>query len=663
LRNHKLYWHNKKTDGYEKQAKITNEAGKLCRVDEDELSRIEAAINETEVFLKSAAAKLSLARQNLLLAIDKIESKYRGELAINEDALRVHCGKLSYSLGMEVRDDTDFWKLNSELKWCADLKTLKGSHTLGSNFINNACDRDDEFIKKMSSNILALKAWREITSPSYEKFVKLFEQDLRGLTLLQLFDMISSCKDNFASLEYLIDYRIAEKRLADLEMDTYLEKVKEIELNSDKIVPVFEKCFYRSWLDAVIPNYISVRDFRKLSQDEQIASFRELDKSHLEISKAMVLSKLISRVPNLNASSASTNAEVALLKREIPKQRKLMPIRQIIAKLPTLLPALKPCIMMSPLSVSTYFGGSDFEFDVVIFDEASQLRTGNAIGAIFRANQVIIAGDNKQLPPTNFFASIMSTSDEYEEDEDGGVSDTGAYTSLLDEAVMLPTQKLLWHYRSRHEHLIAFSNAKIYGRELMTFPSPEEKADGIGVEYVYVQGGTYDRGGRNGNRTEAAKVVELIFEHFRTHPKRSIGIVAFGKTQQTAIQEALDNKRRANPMFEHFFKEDINEPLFIKNLETVQGDEGDTIILSIDMAVRHPGYNGRFAIGIECDGATYHSARTARERDRLRQTLLEDIGWKIYRIWSTDWIKDSNTAGDRLLAAVKKAINDYHEPI
>jgi len=377
--------------------------------------------------------------------------------------------------------------------------------------------------------------------------------------------------------------------------------------------------------------------------------------------------------------------------------------------------------------------------------------------------------------------SSISTSDDFEEDEDGFIDDTGAYDSLLDEATILPSQTLLWHYRSRHEDLIAFSNAKIYQGNLITFPSSVQKQEGMGVEYIHVVDGTYNRGGKNGNRAEAKKVADLVFEHFKNNPQRSLGIIAFGEVQQTAIQDALIERRKANPEFEPFFKDDLEEDLFIKNLETVQGDERDTIIFSIgyapdetgkflmnfgplsrdggerrlnvavtraryniklvgsilptdidtdkisrqgpkllrlyidyaingstvllsetlesadgsqfdspfeesvyeflttngyevstqvgcsgyriDLAVRHPQYNGRFAIGIECDGAMYHSARTARERDRLRQTVLENMGWVIYRVWSTDWIKDRHTEGARLLDAINNAINNYREEI
>jgi very-short-patch-repair endonuclease len=459
------------------------------------------------------------------------------------------------------------------------------------------------------------------------------------------------------------------------------------------------------------------------------------------------------------------------------KQRNIMPVRKLFRTIPNLLLTLKPCLMMSPLSVSLFLEGETYKFDTVIFDEASQVCTENAIGAIFRGKQVIIAGDSKQLPPTNFFTA--STSDvEYDIDDDE-VDDTNAYESILDEANLLPERTLLWHYRSRHEHLIAFSNTKIYRNNLITFPSNIDKIADNGVEYIFVKDGFYDRGGKRGNVPEAKKIAELVFEHFRKQPNRSLGVIAFGEVQQQAIDAEIRSMRIRNQEYEHFFNEEKNEPFFIKNLENVQGDERDTIIFSIgyakdaagvfrmnfgplnksggerrlnvaitrakfniklvgsimptdididrissdgpkllrgyidfaingtdalikiatpsdfvqhdspfeeavynfldrkgykldtqvgcseyriDMAVKHPTLSGIYILGVECDGATYHSARTARERDRLRQDVLENRGWKIYRIWSTDWIKDSITEGEKLINAIENAIYSYSIP-
>ena len=679
-----------------------------------------------------------------------------------------------------IVEPSNYVELKSKLEWTQNFQDLVHKYNLGNNFVVSACNAEKETLSHLSDNIAKIKVWQIKITPMLDKFTNLFDaerkQAFNNFALQILSDQINACKNNFTSLEHLIDFKNVEKKLTELGLSAYLEKAKEINLDAKNLVPVFKKCFYRSWLDSICPKFETINEFRRLRQDEKIALFKELDMSHMEISKAMLISKLVSTLPNFDAFNS--NSEVALLRREMAKQRKLMPTRKLIAALPNLLPTLKPCIMMSPLSVSTYLGDSAFEFDAVIFDEASQVRTEEAIGAIFRAKNTIIAGDSKQLPPTDFFSTSMSSHDEYTENEEGETDDTGAYESLLDEAIMLPTQTLLWHYRSRHEHLIAFSNQKIYNGNLTTFPSSVEKIKGMGVEYVHVVGGIYDRGGRNGNKAEAKCVAELTLEHFSQYPNRSLGIIAFGEVQQSAITDALIEKRRANPTFENFFKENKEESLFIKNLETVQGDERDTIIFSIgyapdvagkfimnfgplsrnggerrlnvavtrarynlklvgsilptdidvertsgqgpkllrlyidfaingavailgekvaseglwfdspfetsvynfltengfdvatqvgcsgyriDMAVRHPKYNGRYAIGIECDGAMYHSARTARERDRLRQTVLEDMGWKIYRIWSTDWIKDRFIEQQRLMEAVKNAINDYHE--
>lgn len=735
-------------------------------------------------YYKSASKLTYLQELEALSTAEDVlckKSAYQNQSIITgcNEILTSHYAALSCALGLVIDDTTDFDNLVQILKWCLNFKTVIDIYSLGSTFIEETCARSEDLHNAMDASSRALGEWSQRTGFSYQKFAELFstEEPFQKLTLSQLAEKVRSCRDNFVRLEHLVDYRKAEERLRTLGIAAYLRKAKEISLPFDELVPVFKKCFFRSWLDEVIPTRTSIREFRRLRQDGQIASFRELDKSHLEISKALVLQKLISRLPNFDTFSA--NGEIALLRREMAKQRKLMPTRLLIANLPNLLPALKPCVMMSPLSISTYLGSSDFEFDAVIFDEASQVRTEDALGAIFRAGQVIIAGDSKQLPPTDFFTSSISVYDDYTEDEDGIINDAGAYESLLDESALLPTQTLLWHYRSRHEHLIAFSNAKIYKGSLTTFPSSSERSEGLGVEYVHVPDGIYDRGGRNGNKSEAAQVAKLVFEHFQTYPDRTLGIIAFGEVQQNAIIDAIIETRRNNPAFEPFFKEDRDEAIFIKNLETVQGDERDTIIFSIgyapdatgkftmnfgplsreggerrlnvavtrarynlklvgsilptdiitdrvssdgpkllrqyidfaingtnaitgeltvnegtwfdspfeasvyeflakngynavtqvgcsgyriDMAIRHPNYDGRFAIGIECDGAMYHSARTARERDRLRQTVLEDMGWNIYRIWSTDWVKNRNFEGARLLASIENAISNYREP-
>jgi len=609
-------------------------------------------------------------------------------------------------------------------------------------------------------------------------FIDLFEKEeiIFSKSLSELRTSIINCIDNFSALEEYIDYCDMAGKSRELGLEDFIFHASQADLQAEMIISAFNKQFYNALLDAILPEFDAVNKFRRQKQDDNISLFKELDLSHIEISKAALISKLTSCLPAFDAFT-SEHDEIGLLKRELVKKRKLMPIRKLFASLPNLLPVLKPCMMMSPLSVSTYFSDSNYEFDTVIFDEASQIRTHDAICAISRAKQTIIAGDSKQLPPTDFFNISTSAQNDINDDNET-INDNGAYESLLDEASLLPSQTLLWHYRSRHEHLIAFSNNKIYQGNLITFPSPEEKAEDIGVQYIYVPNGIYDRGGGNGNLAEAEIVAELVFEHICKNSNRSLGIIAFGEVQQTAIMDALLHKRRSYPEFEQYFNEDTEESIFIKNLETVQGDERDTIIFSIgyapdingrfimnfgplsrkggerrlnvaitrarynvklvgsikpvdidleritgegpkllksyiefaingsidfqnetknhktltdgslfekavydfliihgfnvetqvgcseykiDMAVKCPGNSNKYIIGIECDGIMYNSARTTRERDRLRQTLLEGMGWKLYRVWSTDWIKDPKNEGKKLIAAIEDAINNNSE--
>lgn len=282
--------------------------------------------------------------------------------------------------------------------------------------------------------------------------------------------------------------------------------------------------------------------------------------------------------PGTGKSQTITNIMSWTLRREAEKRRRQKPLRKLFAEIPELLLTLKPCLLMSPLSVSQFLAAGLFRFDVVIFDEASQVLPEDAVGAIFRGDQLIVVGDREQLPPTSFFAAGISDA---AWDGDGEEDEADAFDSILEEcAAVLDRSDLRWHYRSRHEHLIAFSNAEIY-RNLVTFPGASQEGADQGLEFIYVPDGVYDRSGSRTNRVEAKRVADLVFEHVRRHPKRSLGVVTFSQAQQDAVEAQLRQMRLANPEMEPFFREDGEEPFFIKNLENVQGDERDTIILSV----------------------------------------------------------------------------------
>ena len=345
----------------------------------------------------------------------------------------------------------------------------------------------------------------------------------------------------------------------------YVQQIEEQKIKPYQILPIFQKRFFRLWLDAVLPEYPAVLNFRRLNQENTIREFCELDRMQFEIAKARIKSKLINDLPLLDKFTSGMD-EVGILKRELGKQRKIMPIRKLFRHIPNLLLVLKPCLMMSPLSVSLFLEADTYQFDTVIFDEASQVCTENAIGAIARGKQVVIAGDSKQLPPTSFFSASTSDTDDYDTDDEED-DDSAAYESILDEANLLPERTLLWHYRSRHEHLIAFSNAKIYHNNLITFPSNVDRVPDNGVEYFYVKEGFYDRGGKKGNVPEAKRVAELVFEHFKKHPNRSLGVIAFGEVQQQAIETMLREMRLRNQQYERFFNEEKEDAFFSKTLK------------------------------------------------------------------------------------------------
>jgi hypothetical protein len=260
-----------------------------------------------------------------------------------------------------------------------------------------------------------------------------------------------------------------------------------------------------------------------------------------------------------------------VLRHEVSRKRKLRPLRELFSQAMQPIQTLKPCLLMSPLSVSTFLDPSKAKFDLVIFDEASQVRPEDAIGPIMRGKQVIVVGDSKQLPPTDFFRELN--------DEEDDVPDL---ESILDKcSSSMPQRMLLWHYRSRQESLIAFSNRQFYGGRLLTFPSAMLDRCGLGVELVHVADGRYDRARTRKNAKEAEKVADLVVEHVLSRPGKSLGVVAFSEPQQMAIIEELEKRVAKMPTLAPLLNEDAEEGFFVKNLENVQGDERDVMVFSI----------------------------------------------------------------------------------
>ena len=532
----------------------------------------------------------------------------------------------------------------------------------------------------------------------------------------------------------------------------------------------FEFSYRHWWLKKNVDSDSVLRSFSSADHERKIREFRDADAKFQKLTERYVAATLSGRIPTATAAVVGADSEMGRLRRELQKQRKHMPLRQLVQGLPTLLPKLKPCLLMSPLSVAQYLDAAHAQFDMVVFDEASQIPVWDAVGVIARGRQLVVVGDPKQLPPTNFFG--RSTDDDNGSSGDEHVEDL---ESILDECMGagMNRLRLKWHYRSRHESLIAFSNVQYYDSQLITFPSPV--TDDVAVRFQRVAG-VYDRGGTRTNKAEAEAIVMTIETHFTGVPSKNqtLGVVTFNQPQQMLIQTLLDARRSANQELDRAIAASSEEPLFIKNLENVQGDERDIILFSItygpdaagkitinfgplngegghrrlnvaisraregivifstllpeqidlarvraagvrdlkhylefaqrgpralveqsmptgrdpdspfeaavlkvlrdkgwvvhpqvgcsgyrlDMGVVDPRAPGRYLLGIECDGRAYHSGATARDRDRLRQHVLEGLGWRIHRIWSTDWWLNAEGETDKLHLLLQALIEE-----
>lgn len=499
-----------------------------------------------------------------------------------------------------------------------------------------------------------------------------------------------------------------------------------------------------------------LKRFSAPDHERKIERFRKLDQELSDMAAGYIRARLSGEIPS--PDDVTRNSGYGVLRHQMQLKRPRIAVRELISQMGEAVSQLTPCLMMSPLSVSQFLSAGNQMFDLVVFDEASQITVPDAIGAIARGRNAIVVGDPKQMPPTNFFNKSANTGDS---DSDGADGDTEDLESILDEALAASVKhhRLTGHYRSRHESLIAFSNHRYYDGALVTYPSCETRQSAVSFHHV---DGLYMKGKTRTNPPEAKTVVAEIVRRLRDPvlSKLSIGVVAINSEQQRLIENLLDDERRADPSLEEHFGDTAREPVFVKNLETVQGDARDVILISIgygpdtpgaktmsmnfgplnkeggerrlnvaitrattevvifasfspemidltrtsaralrdlrhylefaergpaalgeavasigglddydsdferrvaerlrargwdvrtqigvskfrvDLGVVHPDRPGVFLAGIECDGATYHSSPTARDRDRVRQAILENLGWTLVRIWSTDFFID-----------------------
>ena len=603
----------------------------------------------------------------------------------------------------------------------------------------------------------------DMFQPDYRKTVK---SKLLSDSFIQSEHLLHMFCDTVADINEWGEYLRNRRALKDAGLGKTVDMITARKLESSQVGVAVRRSILTRWVDQIIESERDVLEpLRGVARDGIQHKYQELDREHITESVADV----INRCGKYRPVESIGGAEI--IKREANKKTRHIQVRQLLQQAGPVILKYKPCFMMSPLSISQFLP-SDFMFDAVIFDEASQIRTSDAICAISRGKQLIVAGDDKQLPPTNYFQYITDSDD----GDDSGIQD---FESLLTvcKGKGMKSLPLLWHYRSRHESLIEFSNRSFYDSKLFTFPGAVHTAPDLGLELFKVDG-TYSRGGSRDNKTEAEFVIDRILENRKAHPEQTIGVVALSSAQQNTIEIMLEKRADDEPLLQDISDENRLDGLFVKNLENVQGDERDIIIISIcygpdyttgklhtnfgplnndggerrlnvaitrarrrveivcsfepsrlrsqtknsrirllaqyleyaqkgkqafltdddqttdrtpdspfeeevirtvrnlgytpvpqvgvsgyriDIGVQHPDRPGEYVLGIECDGASYHSSKDARSRDRTRQQVLEGLGWQIHRIWSTAWFTDRQQEETRLKQVIQLALHQTYK--
>ena len=560
------------------------------------------------------------------------------------------------------------------------------------------------------------------------------------------------------SLDHIIGLNIGLKRARDEGLGALAGLAETWRAAPDSLTALLDKARNESVVERAYFERADFADFSSAIHADKIRQFAKQDLRSFEVNRVRVASAHHAGLPR-----ASAGGEVAILRREFEKRRRHMPIRKLMLEAGNAVQGVKPVFMMSPLSIANYVPPGSLEFDVAIFDEASQVKPVDALGALMRARQVVVVGDTQQLPPTSFFDRMGEGDDD---GEDFVSADVESILGLC-RAQGLPVETLKWHYRSRHESLIALSNREFYGGDLVVFASPDFDRDQTGLRFRHLPNAVYEN---SRNRDEAKAVAKAVMEHAEKTPDMTLGVAAFSARQAEAIQDELEILRRQDTSKEGFFNAHPHEPFFVKNLENVQGDERDVIFISvgygrnragavsmrfgplnnegghrrlnvlitrarrrcevftnlqsqdialdrtqsrgvaafkaflqyaetgvmpadapsesgrdfgspfqkaladsirergyevheevasggrfIDIAVVDPNRRGRYALGVEFDGAAYHSARWARDRDRLRDQVLEGLGWRLHRVWSTDYFANPEREVDKVEQAILRA--------
>lgn len=680
------------------------------------------------------------------------------------------CGSI---LGDEWRGEkTPFQPLLSAVGW-AEQATASGSGPGPSSVI--ALARNSEDRRALESELTVQATAARWSFGEVERDLKLNVNDAIRTDDFENADLdtieckVKAIAANSARYDEWVNLQRLRNNLLAANLQTALPALESGRMSGQQAETDFLYARAEAVWKAALAANPALADLRNVDRHGAVRSFQKLEAERRQDCVKDIRARHLNQVPQ------GAQGSMGFVRGEIGKKKAHAPIRKLISQAGEAVQRIKPVLMMSPISVAQFLPPASIEFDLLLIDEASQVRPEDALGAIARARQIVVVGDQKQLPPSSFFDRLSGGEDQ--DDDEGvsglldGVAKVGDLESILTlcEARGLSPRMLEWHYRSRDPSLIRVSNREFYGDGLILPPSPLQGDPNYGLTFTRVAG-IYDRGGKRDNRIEAEALVTRVAKHARNSPELSLGIVTFSFAQRNLITELLEYQRRQDAALDGFLREGGSEDVFVKNIENVQGDERDVILVSvgygpsapggklkmnfgpinneggerrlnvlftrarvrcevfcsfdpgdmdlsttklegprvlkrfldfaktgiiddrvatgaepdtpfeagiaaeirklgylvdhqvgtagflIDLGIRHPDRPGTYILAVECDGATYHSALWARERDRLRQEVLEHLGWKFHRIWSTDWFYRRGPELERLRAALDDAL-------
>jgi superfamily I DNA and/or RNA helicase len=737
--------------------------------EEGAITRLLRSLNEALLACKPLVTDNAISIAELAKQIKLLDSLNKAvyEWEVADVDRKFFQSRLGLRFGIDVDNSSSLSMLRNtlEVATCVDQRLINDEirqriyNQPEASTFNTLVDLSGQLRRTMETQKVKYKTFEEVVTLDPSDWMKQSDDQLDKLITRN-----SRALNNSETLQNWLDYVRVRDQVTEIGLFRLATAVEHGDIDILQVDVAYKAGIFDALAREILREQPELGRFSGHTQEALRDKFSEYDNRLKKLQCEKIAWHIDQvKIPSGNfGARVSEKTERCLLEHEYSKKSRHIPIRQLLHRASGALVAIKPCFMMGPMSVAQYLAPGQLYFDLVIMDEASQIKPQDALGAVARGSQLVVVGDPKQLPPTSFFERVVDD----DEEDPTAIEES---ESILDATrPMFQARQLRWHYRSQHEKLIEFSNHSFYDGNLVLFPSPYKENDSYGIKYSRVPRGSFV----NRRNMEEAKIIsEAVREHFRHQPVESLGVVAMSAEQRLQIESAIEMLAKEDNVFQELIEVDSHkdEPLFIKNLENVQGDERDIIFISmtygpqepggkvyqrfgpinsevgwrrlnvlftrakkrmhifssmrstdiltgstskrgvhalhdflafcetgilhkterdtgrapdsdfeiavmeslhsegfkcvpqlgvtgffIDIAVVDPGNQGRYLMGIECDGATYHSAKSTRDRDRLRQAILERLGWRIRRIWSTDWFKNPE-------AELKPIIRELHE--